>query len=224
MGVNHRPQTILLDLDGVVIYGGNPAAGASATAYLLHPELAKHLCCMQGVYVILLTHRSGKEAKLLATALRGLGVPIKGVVSASSLLWSAVKGGDLASLARRGISKGFAIKILKHRYSLRREQMIAVDDHEEILREIVEAGAAKGFLAPFSDQGDSVWTFDFNELITYLNNPEGDSNITRLRCIKRDKARLIPLCEVSRTRFDFAMRLRQTAKRLRSQVRSLLRR
>ncbi|HBR97885.1 MAG TPA: hypothetical protein DD979_10975 [Gammaproteobacteria bacterium] len=176
MGLGKTPRLLLLDLDCVTLYGGNPRDGLPPEVYLLHPDLPDTLAQF-GAPVVLLTHRSREDADYLNRCLQAHGVVVQGIVSARELFLSALRQGKIRLLVNKGLSKSLALDWLERRYDCKRTDMVLIDDRAENLQELCDNGMQAGILAPFVapdsfDQQAELTTFQFADVVAQWHAPQ----------------------------------------------------
>ncbi len=223
MGLSHHDQfqLLLLDLDCVTIYGGNPRDGLDKEIRLLHPDLAEEFSSLDKP-VVLLTHRSHKDASYIREKLEQRGVKISDLVSARELFLSALRQFQFKNLLVRGLSKSYALDWLERKYNLDRRQMVLIDDRRENLLELTRSGMKSALLAPFSDGSSTssdepfLDTFRFQEVAEHLDNLiEDQPEILELKAERRALSSLPVIGEIEGDQISLFERFRQAVKAVR---------
>ena len=104
---------LLLDLDGVVVFEAEPPLVPATELILLHEGLGTALDAL-GIPVVVLTHRSRREARQI---LRAAGLAVKAlsaVIAAEDLFMAGVRHAPL-QLFKRGLRKDLVLSVLERR-------------------------------------------------------------------------------------------------------------
>ena len=219
-------KMLLLDLDCVTIYGGNPRDGLDSKIRLLHPDLSNEISKL-ALPVVMLTHRSKQDADYIRDKLAALNINIQDLVSSRELFLSALWRFKFAELIKTGLSKSYALDWLERRHAVGRDQMVLIDDRRENLQELINAGAQKGILAPFVDKSDdkdtpALVSFKFGQLQELLSEP-----LSNRECILEPTAEMKPLDslpiigEIDGAQVSLFERLRQGVKSIREKAQRL---
>lgn len=156
-------ELLLLDLDGVVILELTPPHVIEMEIILLH-ELLDDLLSQIGIPVVILTHRSRAEAKLI---LQSANIrDIAGIIAAEDIFKAALKCKPWR-LLRDGLRKSWALKTIEQRYGINRQNIAFIDDRQHILDDMMSNGLGLAILAPsvIAPDGSSLESFDFGQLI-----------------------------------------------------------
>ena len=164
---------LLLDLDCATIYGGNPRDGLRGDVVLLHPNLHESLSA-SSIDVVLLTHRSARQATILRAALEARGCHFRDCISARELFLAGLRSGQWRLMVSRGLSKSLALSYLHRRYGVSPSTLVLLDDRKENLREMELAGCERQALAPFDvndNDGDVTYqTYDMADVLKWLQS------------------------------------------------------
>ena len=228
MGLGETADTemLLLDLDCVTIYGGNPRDGLDSKIRLLHPELGNEISKLK-IPVVLLTHRSRQDADYIRKQLETYNVSITDLVSSRELFLAALYRLKFADLLKTGLSKSYALDWLEKRYSISREYMVLIDDRRENLQELLNAGMRKGILTPFTDNSadfsdPALVSFRFGQLHELLEKSLSDGrSILEPESVRKPLDSMPIVGEIDGTNISLFELLRQSAKSIRDRVRSL---
>lgn len=157
---------LLLDLDGVVVFECGPPHLQKLELLRLHDNFVDRLARF-GVPVVVLTHRSRKEAqRILASA--GIDVAkLAGVAAAEDLALAAFRHGNIRRLITKGLRKNLILPLIEARFGISRGAMALLDDRLDNLMDLRADGLGLALHAP-SDitlTGQLV-TFDLDDAIT----------------------------------------------------------
>jgi hypothetical protein len=158
-----RPRALLLDLDGVVVLEIR-APDVAREILRLHQDLVGQLAAL-GLPVIVLTHRSRAEARVILAA---AGLPparLHRLVAAEDLCAEALRRGRMLALLRGGLRKSFALSLVERRDGLLRGDLAVIDDRPANLDDLRRHGVGLALLAPAQprDAGAGLVSFDFAE-------------------------------------------------------------
>jgi hypothetical protein len=156
-------RALLLDLDGVVVL--EPRAPGTAREILrLHDDLAASLAAL-GLPVIVLTHRSRAEARVILEAAGLSSGRLHRLVAAEDLCAEALRRLRLLALLRGGLRKSFALSLVERRDGIARRDMAVIDDRPANLDDLRRHGVGLALLAPAQppDGAGGLTTFDFAE-------------------------------------------------------------
>ena len=224
MEIDRFNGLLLLDLDCVTIYGGSPRDALSAEIYLLHSELPAALDQL-GWRVILLTHRSQRDANLIRSYLEEYGCQFEDCISARQLFSAAVLELSFLKLLTTGLSKSFALGFLEKKYSVKRDQMILVDDRPENIEELIRGGMKCGVLAPFelfdqTQEESKVNTFDFQQIVNWIkaNFPDSEHGLFEATPVGRKLSELPIVGHIETRSFGPFELFRRTLKWLRNKI------
>ncbi|MBV8165681.1 MAG: hypothetical protein JO021_02735 [Alphaproteobacteria bacterium] len=157
------PHGLLLDLDGVVVLEAR-APGGEQEILRLHPDLAGRLSAL-GLPVIVLTHRSRAEARVI---LEAAGLPMASLhrlVAAEDLCLEALRRLRIRALLRGGLRKSFALSLVERRDGFAPADLAVIDDKPANLDDLRRHGVGLALLAPAQprDAAAGVIGFDFAE-------------------------------------------------------------
>lgn len=215
---------LLLDLDCVTIYGGNPRDGLSPQVYQLHPDMAG---LMRGINlkVVLFTHRSKQESELILRFFERQGIQFSACISAKELFYSALAQCRFLDLLSRGLSKKHGIRRVARQFKTSADNLVLIDDRLENLQDVLKEGTCHAIHAPFQKTPDGVRTFEFSELLEILRSDlkTRPGGVIRLNTVERAVASLPVIGEITETRADTFEAFRILAKRVRNTLRLLVR-
>jgi hypothetical protein len=153
---------LLLDLDGVSAFEHRSSADNSLEILRLHDDMAARLARFN-CKVVVLTHRSRKEALKI---LHAIGLKDWGpddVFAAEQLLWA--RGRSPWRVLRDGLVKSAALPDIEARFGVGRGRMAIIDDREGNLTDLVGAGVGLGLMAPIDEDGGAITSFDLSEAV-----------------------------------------------------------
>ncbi len=224
MGVDRFKGMLLLDLDCVTIYGGDPRDGIGKEIYLLHPELSTALNRLDWP-VVLLTHRSRRDADLIRSYLEEHHCQFVDCVSSRELFRSALLSFNFVKLFTKGLTKSFALSLLEKKYEITRDRMILIDDRLENLKELTNNGMKYAVLAPFellseSQNVQEIHSFDFLQIIEWIETIKTDEPpcIFEAKLEKKNLAKLPVVGEIETESPEIFESLRRIAKWVRNKV------
>ncbi len=220
-----KTQLLLLDLDCVTVFGLNGKEGILESLLLLHPDIVQSLEKID-IPVVLLTHRSKKDAIYIQKQLALRGVVFAGLICSQDLFHCAIRNFKLRHLFMVGLSKSLSLNKLEQDFGVDRSGMVLIDDREENLLDLLNVGLMNGILAPFTEPDAKtdqsvLSTFDFNEAIKYLQSENlVSSPIIRLKPCMRYVSELEKIGEISHTDIGLLESMRKLANKLRVFIRS----
>ncbi len=216
MGLEPREPVLLLDLDGVTIYGGNPGLGTPDEIYCLHADLGHQI--KQIPYpIILFTHRSKSDTEEIIRFFNRRGVEFSTCVCATEMFKEGIKQWRFGELVRKGLSKKHAIRWVEARFNTTRQNLILIDDRVENLKEVLNEGLRFCIKAPFERSADTIVSYEFSELVSLL---KGDcllehKGIIELNAVEKSLSTLPVLGVISNRSVGVFERFRTQANRLR---------
>lgn len=156
------PSLLLLDLDGVSITQDGPEF------LYMHESLGPALTAF-GLPVVVLTHRSRKEAEAILEWLEVRPL-VAGVLAAEDILFAAATSGRWGKLLSKGLRKSHVLDLVERRYGVRRERVAFIDDRLDNLDDLFEAGVGYTVHAPtvVDAAAASMTTFRFAEVGEHL--------------------------------------------------------
>jgi hypothetical protein len=155
------PRGLLLDLDGVVVLELRPPGGAGREILRLHPDLPAQLAAL-GLPVIVLTHRSRAEARVILEAAGLPAVRLRRLIAAEDLCVEALRRGRLLALARGGLRKSFALSLVERREGIARGDLAVIDDRPANLEDLRRHGVGLALLAPAQSSNDALGVVGFD--------------------------------------------------------------
>lgn len=205
-------RLLLLDLDGVVVLEIAPPLVARRELMRLHDALGDLL--QLGMKVVVLTHRSRREALTILEAAGLSPSQLSGVLAAEDLLIEGLRHGRFLQLARRGLAKDLCLPLLERRFAIPRQAMAMIDDRAVNLRGLLDAGLGMALLAPSSIDGSSasITTFSLASAVVRLQQwaaGERSERLTRL------EEQVVAIKDLARTGMDASARGRHLFNRLR---------
>jgi len=165
---------LLLDLDGVLVVETAPSATADSEIVLLHKTLAETITPLT-CPVVVLTHRSKSEARLILSAMKLGSVPF---VAAEDLYASARRQAGFGSLFLRGLAKSWILPEIEALYGISRANIAFIDDNEKNAGDMLAAGIGLALLAPssISPDGTTLTTFSMDEAIGLVQRWTGSGH------------------------------------------------
>ena len=160
-------QMLLLDLDGVVVFEAEPPAVAKTELLLLHETIGAQVTAL-GIPIVVLTHRSRREAHqiLSAAGLRDGG--LAGIVAAEDLFLAGLRYAPTQML-RRGLRKDLVLPVLERRYGITRSRVAFIDDRMDNLDDLLRAGLGLALHAPSELLPDGrLLTFHLDDALSEL--------------------------------------------------------
>jgi hypothetical protein len=157
-------ETLVLDIDGVLVIEASAGSPSGAEVLLLHENLDARLGAI-GAEVFFLTHRSRPEAAAILDAAGLSGRWLGRCLCANDIFKSALTSKQWLRLLRHGMQKSLALPELRRRYGVRPERSLFVDDRIDNVLDMCGRGIGLGAVAPSSvDAAGMVTTFDFDEV------------------------------------------------------------
>jgi hypothetical protein len=155
---------LLLDLDGVSALERRSPVDNSLEILRLHDDMAELLARFE-CKVVVLTHRSRKEALKILHAIGLRDWSADDVFAAEQLLWA--RGRSPWRILRDGLVKSAALPDIEARFGVSRQRMAIIDDREVNLTDLVGAGVGLGLMAPsqIHEDGAVITSFDLSEAI-----------------------------------------------------------
>jgi hypothetical protein len=162
---DHRAiETVVLDLDGVLVLETSTGDRSGEEVLLLHEDLAVRLAGL-GAEVVFVTHRSRPEAAAILGAAGLGGRWLDRCLCANDIFKSALTSGQWLRLAREGMRKSLVLPGLRKRFGCRLEHCLFVDDRIDNVLDMCGWGVGLGAVAPSGvDPAGVVTTFDFEEV------------------------------------------------------------
>jgi hypothetical protein len=151
-------QMLLLDLDGVVVFEAEPPLVAATELLLLHENLSQEIAAL-GIPVVVLTHRSRREARHILQA-AGVATSLSGVIAAEDLFFAGIRHAPMRMFAS-GLRKDLVLSVVEQRFGVERSRVVFIDDRIDNLQDLVTAGLGLAIHAP------SYLTTDQQILMTF---------------------------------------------------------
>ncbi len=207
---------LLVDLDGVIIYGGNPSEGLPKEIVQLHKNMASVLASLE-MPIVLYTHRSKFDAIKIRGFLEAQGIRFNACISAKDMFFQALRQFRIIELLRGGLSKKFAISLAEKKYNVHRRHLILIDDRLENLNEVLSEGLQLVVHAPFEVNSTTVKTFDFSYFIEILKSDTlfDQSGVISLPAVHHETSSLPVIGEIPKKRLNIFEIGRLGIKRLR---------
>jgi hypothetical protein len=159
-----KKAILFIDLDEVLVTRLETSSDKEKIV-MIQPLLGKMLKDFSGQLMIL-THRSRKEALQIVNNLEGFHGFAKHIVAAEDIIRAAILTGQIFSLLRHGIEKKLYLPIAERKYGIKRKRFAILDDNPANVDGILAGGGGLGFLAPKPDIADGeVTTFDFDTVL-----------------------------------------------------------
>jgi hypothetical protein len=159
MGVTDQSM-LLLDLDGVVVFEAEPPLAGATELILLHEDLDSALAGL-GIPVVVLTHRSRREARRIIQAAGLDAAPLAGVIAAEDLVMAGFRHAPMR-MFKHGLRKDLALSVLEHRFGVDRSRIAFIDDRIDNLRDLLAAGLGLAIHAPSYLTVDRQFLMTFN--------------------------------------------------------------
>lgn len=159
-------RLLLLDLDGVVVFESGPPMLPGREILRLHAGLEAALRGL-GAPVVVLTHRSRREALHILDA---AGLPrdaLAGVLAAEDLFRAGLRHGGARGLLRWGLRKSWVLPLVEERFGVPPGRTAFVDDRLDNLEDLLGHGLGLALHAP-SDiaTGDAgLVSFELDEAV-----------------------------------------------------------
>ncbi|MBK1658106.1 hypothetical protein CKO45_07675 [Paracraurococcus ruber] len=164
---------LLLDLDGVVVYEAMPPESREREILLLHDNLRETLRDL-GCPIVVLTHRSRREARRILAAAGVLGPdgPVQDIMAAEDLLLAAMRTGGPMQLLRRGLCKSWILPVVEARHGVPRGRMAFIDDRVDNLDALGRHGVGLRLHAPsgFVADGPRMVSFDVADAVAAIRH------------------------------------------------------
>jgi hypothetical protein len=213
-------SALLLDLDGVVVFEAGPPLLETREILALHDDLPGALAAL-GLPVVVLTHRSRREAAVILDA---VGLPTEALarlIAAEDLFAEGVRRRRFGQLLRGGLRKSLALKLAEQATGAKREHMAFIDDRQGNLEDVLSKGVAMGLHAPsyLDPDGSGLVTFDLSQAMQLLADWAAGRTAGTMVALDPQSR---PVASFRRTGFDttrhddhFFNRARRTAFRMR---------
>ena len=187
MDLSTRRTLLFLDLDEVIITRLEIKADREIVT-ALHPSIVRCLCRAYK-QIVILTHRSKKEALQILRLFNGIEDLILEVVGAEDLIWTSIATGQILELAKKGFKKKLFVKFASRKYGVRPENMAIVDDHCNSVSGILDAGGGMGFLAPKPVVTKAeIRTFNLHDMVAqYCLFSKKGSGIAKMVALQADQ-------------------------------------
>lgn len=153
---------LLLDLDGVVVFESGPPLCEALEILALHEALVDHLAGL-GIPVVVLTHRSRREAARILDAAEVGRDTLAGIMAAEDLMLAGLRHRRFGALLGRGLRKSLILPVVERRFGVARSRTALIDDRIDNVEDMVAAGIGLVLHAPSQagEDGRSLVTFDF---------------------------------------------------------------
>jgi len=161
---------LLLDLDGVVVLELEPPLVTAPELILLHQDIGKDLDAL-GLPVVILTHRSRREAEQIVGVARLAPRRLAGVLAAEDLFFAGLRNTPVQML-KRGLRKDLILSLLERRFGVDRSRTAFIDDRIDNLRDLLAAGLGLAIHAPsiLPAESEFVVTFDFADAVAAVRD------------------------------------------------------
>jgi hypothetical protein len=165
VAVNTNKAILFVDLDEVLVTRLSVSPDEE-TIVMIQPAAESKLKDRFGQLMIL-THRSRKEALQIVNKINGLQCFAKDLVAAEDIIRAAILTGQIFSLLRNGIEKKLYLPIAERKYGINRRRFAILDDNPSNVDGILNSGGGLGLLAPKPEiNGGEVTTFDFDKVLS----------------------------------------------------------
>jgi hypothetical protein len=200
---------ILLDLDGVLVFEADPPFVSSREIILLHQNLEAEIAAL-GMPVVILTHRSQREARQILAA-TSLTVPtsLAAVIAAEDLFLAGIRYGARRMFSH-GLRKDLVLPALERRFSIHRSQIVFIDDRVDNLQDLLTAGLGLAIHAPsyLADDRQSLMTFDLADAFSAIRSWHRGASPAEMIRLQPRELRMAPwrrtgLCTTSEKRHAF---------------------
>jgi hypothetical protein len=153
---------LLLDLDGVCALEKASPDGPALELFKLHQDLGAGIAAL-GFPVVVITHRSRKEALRILSAIGVDRGQMEGIFTAENFLFASL--GKPLDLFRHGLLKSAALRAIERKFQVSRGNMAIIDDRDDVLHDLKTNGVGLCMKAPSqnSGQSDDLVSFEFSE-------------------------------------------------------------
>lgn len=162
-------RLLLLDLDGVVVFESGPPMLPAREILRLHGGLEAALRALDAP-VVVLTHRSRREAMHILDA---AGLPpavLAGVLAAEDLFRAGLRHGGPIGLLRWGLRKSWVLPLVEERFGVPPWRTAFVDDRLDNLEDLLGHGLGLALHAPSAiAAGDAgLVSFEVDEAVRHF--------------------------------------------------------
>ena len=166
MGIENERKVLLVDLDGVLVLEFLPAGASVLELYNLCPNIADVLR-RTAAPIVILTHRSRREAQKILTSIGLDQEHIQFVIAAEDLFLQGLIKNLGFGILSKGLKKSLALDILQKRLKVPPRNIAMIDDRIDNLHGLLDGGIGLAMLAPSEIAPDrkSITTFDHEEMI-----------------------------------------------------------
>jgi hypothetical protein len=170
---------LLLDLDGVVVFEAEPPLVAMTELILLHEQLNYRLIAL-GMPVVVLTHRSRREAQRILQAAGIAPATLAAVIAAEDLFIAGVRHAPLRML-KHGLRKDLALAVLERRFGVDRSRIAVIDDRIDNLQDLRTAGVGLTIHVPSYSSTDQrlLMTFELADALTAVRSWGGSRPVAQ---------------------------------------------
>jgi hypothetical protein len=155
---------LLLDLDGVVVFESGPPLLPSLEILRLHDGLAAALRSLDAP-VVVLTHRSRREALHILDAAGLPPTALEGILAAEDLFRAGLRHGGPLGLLRHGLRKSWVLPLIERRWGVPPERIAFVDDRLDNLEDLMARGLGLALHAPSAVTGTRLVSFELAEVV-----------------------------------------------------------
>jgi hypothetical protein len=159
-----KKAILFVDLDEVLVTRLETSSDKEKIV-MIQPLSGKKLRDFSGQLMIL-THRSRKEALQIVNNLEGFNGFAKDIIAAEDIIRAAILTGQFFSLVRHGIQKRLILRTVERKYGIEPRRFAILDDNPSNVDGILRAGGGLGLLAPKPEITDrEITTFDFEKVL-----------------------------------------------------------
>lgn len=164
-------KMLLLDLDGVVVLECSMRETDRPRIVLLHEDLPRRLASLE-MRVVVLTHRSRREARRILEVAGLSDKCLSGVFAAEDLLLAGLSPAAFLDLTRRGLRKSLIVPRLRSRFGIEPHQLAFVDDVQTNLDDLSVLGLGLAMHAPSGNRlmEGVIDTFNFDDVIQQVRS------------------------------------------------------
>ncbi len=160
---------LLIDLDGVLVTGGNGDSRIGQEILRVHPNLAAELDAFT-FPIAILTHRSRHEAHQLIATLGLETGKLAGVFSANDIVFSDLSVNGFFSLLYRGSRKSRILPSIFRRLNVHAANIAFIDDKRGNVEDMAAHGVGLAVKVPSARLQDknNLLTFDLSDALSRI--------------------------------------------------------
>ncbi len=166
MAIDRKKRALLVDLDGVLVLERARPGIRAPELFLLCPDIRESLNRFDSPIVVI-THRSRKEARKILGVLGLTKAPITLVLAAEDLFWAGIRKNGGLGLLFQGHRKSLALQIVRQELGVLPCDAAMIDDRPENLKDLLAGGLGLAVLAPceIDETNGTMITFQHEEFI-----------------------------------------------------------